>query len=587
MVSRSLLFGCISALCCCWLALPVFAAEKVTVVVEGIEGKPHENVVQALAIPPGIIQEGKVDRLWLERFAKQAQKKVLVALEPFGYYHTKTNISIATPANDVYEVRVLVRPGDPVRVALVELLLRGPGEREAAFKELITRFPVRQGDVLLQQDYEKGKESLISKAQELGYLDAAFSLHEIRIDPFATAARIRLHFETGNQYRFGAITIEGAPDYPETFLRRHVSFKQGDVFSYAKLGETQLNFSNSERFKDVVITPEKEKASNFVVPVLVQLKPVPRRSLKPGIGYGTDTGARVGVNFRDLNVFHRGEEFNAQVFIAERLQGFAAGYIFPNPKDIRSFRSLQLNLQQENITTYISRLASFEVNENRSFGHDKLGTLYLKFLQENFTIGAQQSSSRIVMPGLRFIQDHYQNAVRPVQGFRYALELRGTHQYLGADTAFLQTLADGSFLVPLPWRLSFRTRVMTGFTVVSDPLSDLSPSVRFFAGGDRSVRGYSYKSLGPRDATGQVTGGKHLLAANFDLERALFQDWGVSIFYDAGNAFNSFNDLTFAQGAGIGLHYYTRVGSINLYFGRQLAIPDPGYRIHVTVGFEL
>ncbi|WP_054695204.1 BamA/TamA family outer membrane protein [Geotalea toluenoxydans] len=90
--------------------------------------------------------------------------------------------------------------------------------------------------------------------------------------------------------------------------------------------------------------------------------------------------------------------------------------------------------------------------------------------------------------------------------------------------------------MPLPWRLSLHTRAKVGLTLLNDPMADLPASLRFFAGGDQSVRGYSYKSLGPRDATGEVVGGRHLLVGSIELERALFKDWGLSVFYDIGNA---------------------------------------------------
>jgi translocation and assembly module TamA len=123
--------------------------------------------------------------------------------------------------------------------------------------------------------------------------------------------------------------------------------------------------------------------------------------------------------------------------------------------------------------------------------------------------------------------------------------------------------------------------------MLSDPLQDIPPSLRFFAGGDRSVRGYAYQSLGPRDAVGLVVGGKHLLTGSIELERALFTKWGVSAFYDAGNAFNSFSDIRIFQGAGVGVHYYTPVGGINLYLARQIWVDNPAWRVEFNVGFEL
>jgi translocation and assembly module TamA len=192
-----------------------------------------------------------------------------------------------------------------------------------------------------------------------------------------------------------------------------------------------------------------------------------------------------------------------------------------------------------------------------------------------------------VLPGLRYTEDKYDNLIRPSRGYRFSLEVRGTHQFLGSDTGLLQIIGEGGYIVPLPWRLSLQMKGVAGATLMKDSLTDLPPTLRFFAGGDHSVRGYSYQSLGPRDANGQVVGGNHLLFGSIEVERALFKNWGISLFYDAGNAFNSFTNLHLAQGAGAGLHYYTPVGALNLYVARQLGVSNPSIHIHFTVGFEL
>lgn len=572
-----------------WLfcSLSVLAAEPVEIVVEGVGGDALKNVQEALALPAGLVRDGKVDELWLEHFARQAGEKVHTSLEPFGYYSAKVTTAIEIAGPDRHRLRVKVELGAPVRVTRIEVAVRGPGEGEETLKKLVDSFPLRAGDVLLQQSYEEAKGKLLSSAQGLGYLDAVFSLHEIRISKTESSARIQLVLETGERYRFGNIRLEGAPDYPESFLRRYLAFRSGEVFSYAKLGETQLNLANSERFKEVVVTPEKEDASELQVPVLVRLTPAPRRRLRPGLGYGTDTGARTSLRYRDLNMLHLGHEFSTNLYISEKLQGITAGYVVPGAKNIKNSTGLQLNLQRQETTTYLSRLVSLELSRNHYFGRGQLGTAYVRLQQEDFTIGSQNSSSRLVLPGLRFTDNHYDSLVRPTHGYRYELEVRGTHEALGSETQLVQYLAEGSSLIPLPWRLSFHTRAQVGITTLSDPLRDIPVSLRFFAGGDQSVRGYTYQSLGPSDATGKVVGGKHLLTVSTELERALFKNWGVSLFYDAGNAFNDFVDFSLFQGAGAGVHYYTPIGSLNLYLARQVSVDKPQYHIHFTVGFQL
>jgi len=491
------------------------------------------------------------------------------------------------PAGEGYRLLVRVVPGEAARLTDVRVAVTGPGSGERRLVRLVSRFPLNKGDVLLHQRYEEAKASLKIRAQELGYLDAEYSRHEIRIAPSATTVTIDLVLETGEMYYFGATHIQGAPEFPDGFLGRHLTYKPGEPFSYPKLGETQRNFTNSERFKEVIITPEKDQAEALRVPVTVQLKAGPRFSLRPGIGYGTDTGARFTVRYRDLNVFHLGHELFSNLYVAQRLQGLVTGYILPSPRDVRSLTMLQLTVQQEDTSVYSSRILALELSRNRSFGKGKLGTVYVRTQYEDYTVGAENSTARLVLPGVRFSNDSFDNPLRPRRGFHYALEVRGTDRLLGSDTRLLQFLAEGSHLQPLPWRLSLHTRAKAGATTLHDPITDIPPSLRFFAGGDLSVRGYSYKSLGPRDDSGKVVGGTQLLTGSVELERALFKDWGVSVFYDAGNAFNSFNSVSLAQGAGVGLHYYTSVGGLNLSVARPLGVDNPSFHFHFTVGLEL
>jgi translocation and assembly module TamA len=569
------------------MPFPLSAAEPVSVVVEGLEGEVLKNVGEALALPTGLVREGVVDRLWLERFGRQAEETIRTAMEPYGYYNARIAVTIEEEGDGAYRLRVKVEPGEPIRVTEVTVALSGPGAEEAPLKELAAAFPLKKGDVLLQRKYEEAKEALLARAQERGYLDAAYSQHEIRIAKAASTARIRLELGTGSRYFFDGARIEGAADYPDWFLRRYLAFKPGEPFSYAKLGETQVNLTNSERFREITVTPEKEEARAFQVPVLVQVKPAPSKTLRQGIGYGTDTGGRVNVRYRDLNVLKSGHEFSSNLYVSERLQGLAAGYVVPDAAEMRSTTSVLLNLQREDTTTYVTRLAFLELGKNRGFGKREMGTAYLRLQREDYTIGTQDSDSRLVLPGLRISGDHYDNPTRPVRGFRYGLDLKGTHPVLGSDTGLVQIISEGSWLLSMPWRLLLHARAKAGFTLLNDPLSDLPPSLRFFAGGDQSIRGYSYQSLGPTDAAGQVVGGKHLLEGSVEIERALFNDWGVSVFYDAGNAFDSLQGMRVAQGAGVGLHYYTPVGALNLSLARQVGVDDPGFRIHFTVGFEL
>jgi translocation and assembly module TamA len=567
-------------------ATPLCAAEPVQVLITGIDGEALSNVKEALRLPPGLMRDGPLEPLWLKRFEKQAPQKVRSALEPFGYYHATVSATI-DPTEYGYRLKVTVVPGEPVRITNVRVQLTGPGSGAARIKAAVAAFPLKSGDQLLHHQYETGRERLRSAAVDFGYLKADFTRREIRIHPGEITAEIELVLDTGERYTFGPTTITGGEDYPDPFLRRHLAYREGRPFSYPLLGETQQNLVNSERFKDVIVTAAPDESVELRVPVNLRLSPAPRITLRPGIGYGTDTGARFTLNYRDLNVWHRGHELFSNLFLAEHLQGLASGYIWPNPKDVKSATSLRINLQQEDNSDYDSRIAALTAERSRSTGRREQIAFYLTAQHEEYTVGNQTSSSFFLLPGIRYAKDRFDDPIRPRQGYRIGLHLRGTDEALGSDTQLLQLLTEGGYLLPLPGKFSLRSRANVGMTLLSNSLKNIPASLRFFAGGDQSVRGYAYRSLGPVDDSGKVTGGKHLLSGSLELERELWRNTGLSIFYDVGNSFDSFSSFTLHHGAGVTLHYYTPVGSLNLSLARTLRADNPTYRIHFTLGFDL
>jgi translocation and assembly module TamA len=151
---------------------PGLAAEPVDVVISGIEGDALKNVQLALELPYGLVRGDKVDRLWLERFARQAEQEARTALEPFGYYHPVISTIIEPKGGDTYRLLVNIEPGRPTIINEVKIVLEGAGAREAKLQSLVADFPLKQGEALRHQDYEQAKGAIQSRAIDLGYLNA-------------------------------------------------------------------------------------------------------------------------------------------------------------------------------------------------------------------------------------------------------------------------------------------------------------------------------------------------------------------------------------------------------------------------------
>jgi translocation and assembly module TamA len=576
---------CLAILLLLPLASPVGAKEPVEVVIKGVEDEVRKNVETALMVPEALTAEGEVNRFWVERFIRQVPENVRAAMEPFGYYNASVSTRLETLGQNLYRLTVEIKPGKAVRIEKIRVALEGAGSSQEALTKLVGKFPLKRGDVLRQDKYEAAKGALMARAVDLGYLNADFSIHLIRVEPSREAAQVELVLDTGPLFLFDDTTLQGAPEYPESFLRRYLTYKAGDDFSYAQLGQTQLNFLNSDRFRDVVVTPKVKSAKDLRVPVEIRLTPSPSRRLRPGIGYGTDTGARVSLIYKDVNVFGGGEEFSTDFVIAQLSQILQSNLILPSAASLNSYTAFRAGLQRETLITYDSQSIFVEVERLRGFSHGRLGSVFLRFLQENSDVSGETANAHMLMPGVRFSQNGYTDIRRPKSGYKYSLEARGGHQYLGSSLTLAQVLASANTLLPLPGRFSLFLRVNSGVSIQSDPLSDIPASLRFFAGGDNSVRGYSYQSLGPKNSKGDVVGGKNLLVGSIQLERAIFENWGVVVFYDAGNAFNSFVHIDLAQGAGIGVRWYTPVGPVRVDLAREVGVSNPSIRVHVGVGF--
>ncbi len=574
--------------CClfCLAASLAFAGESVELKVLGLDGDVLKNVQAALAVPPGLVKDGKIDVLWLDHFQEQMPRKIQEALEALGYYHGVATVSREITPEGIFRVTVTVEAGEPVRVRSVALRIEGPGEGEAALRNAVEKFPLKQGDILRHDAYKEAKRGIQDLGIGMGYLNGRFSRQDIQVTVGQAAADIDLVYVTGPRYFFGKINFSGAPGYPQMFLNRYVAFKEGEVFSYEKIWETQRNLTLADRYSDVRIETDKEKAQENRVPVEIKLTPSPENQVKIGGGYGTDTGPRFSVTYRDKNVLAAGHQWDTGVNVSKVLQGVAMGYTVPGA-DIRTFSALKVNLKQENNDTYTTKEMSMELQHVRPYFFDKSGAVFLQVLRESSDAGDHKTNTFSLMPGFRIFDRQYDHPARPTKGFSYLAEIRGTNQTLGSYTGFIQGSLTGSGLYPLGGGFSLLARLNAGATLQNEGSKELPIAIRYFAGGDNSVRGYAYQSLGAKDDKGNGGGGKNTLVGGVEMERVLWKDWGAAAFYDVGNAFNSFREMDLAQGAGIGCRYYTPVGPIKLDIARQLGTPEPTFRLHLGFGFTL
>ena len=525
--------------------------------------------------------------MWARRFARLARDKAARALEPFGYYSAEVATELMPLDDGSYRLIVSVSPGEAVRVSQSSIVLSGPGSDQSRLKRQVASFPLSPGEPLRHDLYEEGKGQLLVAAAELGYLDARFTRHEIRLSQSTRTAEIDLSLETGPQYVFGDVSFHGADDFPETVLYRYLAFAPGDIFVESKLSQTQASLFDADKFKVARVVADRSQAEGLAIPVRIELEPRPQYQIRPGLGYGTDTGPRASLRYRDINTLHLGHEIQGDLLYAERRQALTGRYLVPLTHRLDSLMAFSVEYERGVNDAYDSSSLSSEASLTHGLPKGFKGTVFIKLIRETYEIGDEESrTSSLVMPGVRLGQRSWQfySPGRPRDGYFWQVEVRGSSASLGSDVSLLQGLIGGSAIVRLPWEMQLIVRAEGG-TTVQDEFDDLPASMRFFAGGDQSVRGYAYKSLGPENSDGDVTGGRHLVVGSIEIEKPINPDWSLAAFFDSGNAFDDFNHFKLANGAGLGLRRHTPIGPLKLDLARQVGNGDKDYRIHLGVGF--
>ena len=212
-------------------------------------------------------------------------------------------------------------------------------------------------------------------------------------------------------------------------------------------------------------------------------------------------------------------------------------------------------------------------------------TVFVDVSYEQFTVSKEENRTTLVVPGVRWEYTKMNDMQRPTDGYHFNFSVAGSPEKLISDVAFIQSTVEGKYIYGLPWRARFITRAKVGATLTSN-FSRLPPSYRFYAGGMKTIRGYSYKELGPKDSEGEVIGGNFLTVVSAEYEQFITENWGIATFIDAGNAFNTDN-ATLKLGTGVGIRWVSPIGPLRLDFAVPLNESNDKFQIHFAAGVQL
>ncbi|EIW7479815.1 autotransporter assembly complex protein TamA [Vibrio parahaemolyticus] len=552
------------------------AYADVSLKLKGIDGALEDNVKAYLSSIP------EKDYSTSLRFQARLDQSITEALNALGYYHAKISYSISE-GND--ELSVNIHKGLPVKIKVMDVVISGEAKEDEEFANLIAKSPLKVGRILNQGEYDSLKSGIRNLALQRGYFNGDFKLNKLEVIPELNEANVRLHYDSGIRYHFGPVEITGSQIW-ENRVESMRPFEIGEPYLVSDVGEYNQNLSNTDWFSSVFVEPDLSKLEDGrELPIKVSLAPAAKNQIETGIGYSTDTGVRGTLKWKKPWVSARGHSFNTALSLSKPEQTITAGYKIPLDDVLREYYQLQFGLKHLDNRDTESLESNLAVERHWLTDGGWHKTVYVRHLYENFSQGLQDDGVQFVLPGATFSRTRVRGGSMPMWGDKQSVTVEYGDPALLSETRVLRLLGRSSWIrgIGENHRGLFR---LEGGANITEEFEKLSPSLRFFAGGDNNIRGYGYESISPVDESGALTGAKYILSSTLEYQYRVYGNWWAATFYDIGDAFNDTPE--WKSGAGVGIRWASPVGPVSFDFAWGLdEKPNNEFRIHFSLGPEL
>lgn len=556
----------------------VAQANDVELSITGLDGELRDNVDAYLSSIP------ETDYSTSLRFQSQLEENITQALNALGYYHPVFKFDVIKDDKDS-ELRVKVTPGEPVVIKQFDVQFDGEANKDRAFRSLVRQSGIKAGERLQHSQYDSLKSGIVNLSLQRGYFDGDFTMSRLEVIPELNEANIRLHYNSGIRYHFGQTTISGSQIDEERVLSIQ-PYKAGEPYLASDIGEYNQSLANTDWFSSVFVEPDlTQLGKSRELPVKVALAPQSRNKLETGIGYSTDVGVRGSLKWKKPWITSQGHSFDSSFSLSQPEQIITASYQIPLDDVLKDYYRISYSMKHidQRDTESIESNLALERHWILDSGWHR--TVYVRYLLESYEQGLQDDTGQFVMPGISFSRTRTSGGPIPRTGQRANITIEAGSANALSETDVVRVMGGAG------WIHSFNRNHRSIFRIdgganLTEEWEKLSPSLRFFAGGDNSIRGYGYESISPRDESGSLTGAKYQATSSLEYQYRLTGKWWGALFYDIGDAFNDKPD--WHSGTGVGIRWGSPVGPIRLDFAWGLdADPGDEFRIHFSLGPEL
>jgi translocation and assembly module TamA len=520
----------------------------------------------------------------LERLVRDAtpQARSIAAIE--GFYDAAIDISIDRDVSPIV-VKVKVEPGPRTTVGAVAIDVTGPATHATspaagAADGVRERFLLRPGDAFRQADWIRAKDAAVREMRRTPYAAARLTASEARVDPDRARADLALTIDSGPPFRFGPIAVQGTQRYPPSLVENFSTLERGAPHAEAEIDTYVRRLAASGYFGSVQATIDVESANPDDAAVKVAVIEAPTHRVEGSISFSTDTRYGGRVTYTNINLDDAGLQMRLDARAEDKLQYLGAAFTRP-PTSRGWIDRYTLVAKRDDFQNTVQTTAGIGA-ERRGIDERKqpifAATYY--FDRED-PEGADAVSTRALYLEAGYVLRRADDLLSPTRG--YMVEARAGGGVPGASTAgFLRATVKsiGWYPIDRVTGLTFRADAGGVFGTSRDNV----PSILLFrTGGDTTVRGYEFESLGVPlgDAT---VGGRYYALASVEVVRWINELWGIAAFVDAGDAADSIGDLEPAIGVGIGARLATPIGPFRLdvAYGEETR----KWRIHFSVGLS-
>jgi translocation and assembly module TamA len=592
----------LAALC---LAGAPLARANIDVDIHGVDEQLKTNVLAYLSFER-YKKRTDLSADIIERLHNRVEREVQSALKPFGYYEPKVDSEVKDLGHGDWRISIDIEPGTPVLLDKIDVRVNGPGATDPLFERITSKPTLHRGDRLNHATYEALKNDLQRTAATYGYLDAKLTRNELVVNPKNHTADVTLEMETGERYRFGKTTIEQS-SVRDSLVRRYLRYHEGDYFDLTQILRTQFALDDAQYFTNLEVLPQDADHRTHTVAVDIHADKSRRHRYSLGAGYATDTGARGTLTWENRRVNSLGHRFSVTVE-ASQVERYLlqARYIIPIGDPAVENLTLQSTVEQLQLaddTTHTQSVgpAITKVAANWQY------VLFANAIRttDDLPYGFRNTENMLV-PGVDIASVPKGYLGEPIFQHPFFAEIRGSNAAIGSNANWLQLhlQAEHVFRLADKWHLLLRDEL--GVTAVNH-FDHLPGVMRFFAGGDNSVRGFAFDQLSPIDivcstSKGPVVvqsgsqctnplgtvkdGGKDLVTGTVEVIRDLPRNFGVATFFDYGNAFNSFGAPRLQYAAGVGFRLRLPVVTLGVDVAQPLS-RSGGPRLHINFSPKL